>query len=141
MTEGFEARVRRIVTGDRGFAEHVGTRLDLAEPGHVRVRLPYRQEVSRGDELVQGGAIATLVDIAGTAAAWCVSDLPEGARGATVGFSLSYLEGGRGDLVADARVVRRGRRLVIVQVDVYGARNSHVATAQLTYSLTAPPTR
>jgi acyl-coenzyme A thioesterase PaaI-like protein len=58
---------------------------------------------------------------------------------ARVGFSLSYLEGGRGDLVADARVIRRGRRLIIVQIEVYGADDSHVATAQLTYSLTAPP--
>ena len=138
MTEGFVERVRRIASG-KGFAELVGMRLDLAEVDHARVRLPYRVEVSRGDELVQGGAIAALVDVAGTAAAWCSHDLAPGSRGATVGLSLSYLEGGRGDLVADARVVRRGRRLIILQVEVYGAGDSHVATAQVTYSLTAPP--
>lgn len=140
MTEGFVERVRRI-TSDRGFAELVGMRLDHAEADRVRVRLPYRKEVSRGDELVQGGATAALVDVAGTAAAWSSPDIVPGSRGATVGFSISYLEGGRGDLVADARVIRRGRRLVVVQIEVHGAGDSHVATAQLTYSLTAPPAR
>jgi acyl-coenzyme A thioesterase PaaI-like protein len=78
MTEGYVERARRIASG-KGFAELVGMKLDMAEVDHCRVRLPYRLELSRGDELIQGGAIATLVDVAGTAAAWCSDDIAPGS--------------------------------------------------------------
>ncbi len=138
MAEEFVERARSIASG-KGFVSLCGMQLDLAEVDHARVRLPYREEVSRGDELVQGGAISALIDVAGTAAAWCSKDIVPGSRGATVGMSLSFLTGGLGDLVADARVIRRGRRIVVLQVEVYGKDDSHVATGQVTYSLTAPP--
>jgi uncharacterized protein (TIGR00369 family) len=142
MAEGMQERAERIAgSRGRGFCTLLGLQVDLVEADRCRIRLPYREAVTRGDDLVHGGAIAALIDAAGTAAAWASRDLPAGARGATVGMSLSYLNGGRGDLVADACVVGRGRRLLVLQVEIEGGDGAHVATAQVTYSLTAPPAR
>jgi uncharacterized protein (TIGR00369 family) len=85
---------------------------------------------------VHGGAIAGLVDTAATAAFWAKSGLGPGARGTTIGFSLSFLAAGRGvDLVADARVRRRGREICNGEVVVRDARGAEVAQAIVTYKL------
>ena len=46
---------------------------------------------------------------------------------------------GRGqDLVATARVIQRGRSLVVCDVDVHAKDGVHVARATVTYKLSAP---
>src|SRR5687768_18609559 len=90
----------------------LGLVLEAAAEDHVVVRLPYRTDVTTLGDTVHGGAIAGLVDTAATAAFWAKSGLAAGARGTTIGFSLSFLSAGRGaDLLADARVRRRGREI------------------------------
>ena len=106
----------------------------------VRVRLPYRPEVTTVGDLVHGGAIAALADTAATAVAWSAVDDPAGARGTTVGLSLSYLSGARSqDVVAHATVVRRGRSLVVCDVAVAGDDGTLVAKALVTYKLDRAP--
>jgi len=86
--------------------------------------------------MVHGGAIATLVDVAATAACWATPGATLAARGSTVGFSLSYLAPGRGqDLVADARVVQRGRSICVCDVEVVDRAGTTVARSLVTYRL------
>jgi hypothetical protein len=47
----------------------------------VRVKLPFRDEVTTIGSLVHGGAIAALVDVSATAAAWTKADLMRSPRG------------------------------------------------------------
>ena len=106
----------------------------------VRLRLPYRPELTTVGDLVHGGAIAALVDTAATAVAWSAVDDPAGTRGTTVGLNLSYLSGVRSqDVVAQATVVRRGRSLVVCDVSVAGADGELVAKALVTYKLDQAP--
>ena len=46
----------------------------------VRVRLPFRDSVTTLGNLVHGGAISALVDVAATAAAWTKADLARSPR-------------------------------------------------------------
>jgi uncharacterized protein (TIGR00369 family) len=120
----------------------LGLVLESAEPDRVVVRLPYRGEVTTLGDTVHGGAIAGLVDTAATAAFWAKPGLAAGARGTTIGFSLSFLAAGRGvDLVADARVRRRGREICNGEVVVRDAGGSEVAQAIVTYKLSDPSSR
>lgn len=122
------------------FGVLVGMELESAAPDHVRVSLPFRREVVTAGDLVHGGAIATLVDTAATAACWAHPSIDPAARGTTVGFSLSFLAGALGSaLVADARVVRRGGTLSVCEVSVQDARGAEVARALVTYKLQAKP--
>lgn len=101
----------------------------------VRVKLPFRPDVTTLGSLVHGGAIAALVDVAATAAVWTKADLARGPRGTTIGFSLNFLSGAVGtDLTACARVIQRGRSVQVCEVDVEGA-GGPVAKALVTYKL------
>ncbi len=122
------------------YGELLGVELDSVEPDRVRIRLPFRgQNVTFGDT-VHGGAIASLVDTAATAACWSSPELEPGVRGTTIGFSLNFLAAGRGKaLVADARVVKRGRSISVCEVAVADADGAEIARALVTYKLSAAP--
>lgn len=114
----------------------LGVVLESCAPDRVAVRLPYRAELTTLGDTVHGGAIAGLVDTAATAAFWAKSGLGAGARGTTIGFSLSFLSAGRGvDLVAEATVRRRGREICNGEVVVRDPKGAEVAQAIVTYKL------
>jgi uncharacterized protein (TIGR00369 family) len=114
----------------------LGLTLESCEVDRVVVRLPFRNEVTTLGDTVHGGAIAGLVDTAATAAFWAKPGLSASSRGTTIGFSLSFLSAGRGvDLVAEARVRRRGREICNGEVVVRNASGGEVAQAIVTYKL------
>jgi len=120
----------------RGFAELLGVRLLHLEEGLCRLILPFKKELSRGDELIHGGAIAALLDKAGTAAAWSYADISEDARGATIALSINYLRGADScDLIAEGRVVRRGGTITVVDVEIKSEAGNLIAKGPVTYKL------
>ena len=132
------ATLERLIVGSP-YGRLLGLRAEAVEPDRVRLRLPFREEVTTIGEMVHGGAIASLVDVAATAAAWASPRAALGARGSTVGFSLSFLAPGLGkDLVADARVVQRGGTLCVCEVSVADGAGRDVARALVTYRLALP---
>jgi uncharacterized protein (TIGR00369 family) len=117
-----------------------GKLLDLtlvsAEPDRVRVKLPYRVDVTTLGDTVHGGAIAGLVDAAATASFWAHPSATPTARGTTIGFSINFVSAGRGqDLIAEARVRRRGREICTGEVSVLDGAGREVALALVTYKL------
>lgn len=109
------------------------------EPDQVRVRLPFSPQRTTIGDLVHGGAIAALVDVAATAACWSSETIVPGSRGTTVGFSIQFLNAARAsDLEAAADVVHRGRSLCTVHVIVRNGDEIEVARAMVTYKLDAP---
>ena len=120
----------------QGFGGVLGTRLDHLEEGFCRVLLPYKDDLSRGDELIHGGVIAALIDKAGTASAWSYEDIGRESRGATVGLTVNYLQGAKScDLVAESRVVRRGGSITVADVEVTNPQGDLVAKGLVTYKL------
>ena len=102
----------------------------------VRIGLPYRPEVTTVGDLVHGGAISALIDIAATAAFWTGADLARNPRGTTIGFSVNFLAPARGqDLIAEAAVVQRGRTISVGEVTVTATDGRAVARALVTYKL------
>ncbi len=114
----------------------LGLELVDAAEDCVRLRLPYRREVTTLVDTVHGGAISGLVDCAATASFWAIPEITPGSRGTTIGFSVSFLSAGRGsDLVATARVRRRGRHISTGDVTVCDSESKEVAFALVTYKL------
>ena len=98
--------------------------------------LPFRDEVVTIGSVVHGGAIGTLIDTAATAAAWATPTPPESLRGSTVALNVSYLTAANGvDLRAEAKVLRRGRNLSFIDVDVTDGEGKLVAKGTATYKL------
>ena len=131
---GNEEIIRQAIVGSP-LATLLGVETVEVTPDCARVRLPFRAELTTVGDLVHGGAIAALVDIAATAAFWTGADLARNPRGTTIGFTVNFLAPTRGaDLLAEARVVQRGRSISVGEVTVSAAGRA-VARALVTYKL------
>ncbi len=118
------------------YARHLGIVSEQIEVDRVRLRLPYRETLVTIADMVHGGAIAGLVDVAATAACWASPTVDPSARGTTIGLTINYLNAGRGqDLIATAEVIQRGKSISICEVAIGGADATAVARAVVTYKL------
>jgi uncharacterized protein (TIGR00369 family) len=116
--------------------QHLGIRLVDLGDGTARLALRYDEQVVTLGTTIHGGAIAALVDTAAMVAAWSGVQAPESLRGSTVDLTVHYLAPADAtDLVADARVLRRGRSLTHVAVDVGASDGTAIACALATYKL------
>jgi uncharacterized protein (TIGR00369 family) len=116
------------------FARHVGIRLDSLGDGEAELSLPYDEVLATTGDVVHGGAISSLVDAAAAAAAVSSAEGETLAGGTTVDISVSLLAAARGsDLHARARVIRRGRSISFVEVDVEDEGREPVAKGLVTY--------
>ena len=114
------------------FAKLVGIELEEIDTGVATLALEVRGELKQNNGLVHGGVIATLID---TAAAFAViSLLPVDEQASTVDLTVHYLLPLRsGRARATARVVKAGRRVFVVSVDMTDRAGSLAATALTTY--------
>ena len=115
---------------------HLGMRLEAIEDGRAELVLPFRPELATMDDIVHGGAIASLIDTAGMAATWSDDTEPESLAGSTVTLNVNYVSAARGqDLTATAEVVKRGRKLVFSEVRVTEPDGRVVATGSVVQRL------
>ena len=118
------------------YVAHLGIQLTDIEPGVARLFLPFTDALVTIGTIVHGGAIASLIDTAAMVAAWSDIEVPAKARGTTVNLTVAYLAAAeKEDLLATARVLRRGRNLVYLDVEVRGASGNMVAKGLATYKL------
>jgi uncharacterized protein (TIGR00369 family) len=100
-------------------------------PGECEIRLPYRPELSQQHGYFHGGIIGTIADSAGGYAAFTL--MPADSSVLTVEYKMNLLAPGDGEaLIARGRVLKSGRSLVVVQVDVMvfkAGRETHCATS------------
>ncbi|MGO4765005.1 PaaI family thioesterase [Cupriavidus sp. 2KB_3] len=101
-------------------ARTLGIRLDALAVDRVELVLPFSPNNVTVRKVVHGGVIATLIDVAGAAAAFTNVDLEVVHGGATGALSIQYLAPADGvALRAVAEVIRRGKRQVSLEVSVY----------------------
>jgi uncharacterized protein (TIGR00369 family) len=118
------------------FVGHLGMQLVEMRPDAATLALPFMPAVATLGDVVHGGAIASLIDTAAMVAAWSGAEAPPNMRGTTVGLTVSYLAPANGEEArAEARVLRRGRSLVYVDVEVRVASGGLVAKGLVTYKL------
>lgn len=117
------------------FSDLLGLQVEESRVDFCRVRMPFRADLRTSPEVVHGGAIASLIDTAAVVAVWSNVDA-ETTRGATASLTVNYLAAsGREDLIAHAQVIRRGRSVVFVDVDVFARRGERIAKGVVTYKL------
>jgi len=118
------------------YVGHLGMQLTDIQPGLATLTLPFKDELVTIGTVVHGGAIASLIDTTAMVAAWSNAEIPAKVRGSTVSLTVTYLAPAQQeDLRATARVLRRGRNLVYLDVEVYGATENIVAKGLVTYKL------
>jgi uncharacterized protein (TIGR00369 family) len=118
------------------YVKHLGMQLTDLQPGMATLTLPFTNALVTIGTIVHGGAIASLIDTAAMVAAWSDAEIPAKARGTTVNLTVAYLAAAeQEDLEAIARVLRRGRNLVYLDVEVSSASGNTVAKGLVTYKL------
>ncbi|MGZ8843925.1 MAG: PaaI family thioesterase [Pyrinomonadaceae bacterium] len=114
------------------YARFLGLELGDLSDGHVSVHLQVRDELLQNQGVVHGGALASLIDTASAFAVLSQIDINE--RVTTTDLTIHYLRPvTSGRMTATARVIRGGRRLFVLSVDVSNNDGSLVATAVTTY--------
>src|SRR5258708_38371971 len=118
------------------YVGHLGMQLTDMQPDVAVLPLPFASSLVSIGTTIHGGVIASLIDTAAMVAAWSDNAVPENMRGTTVGLTVTYLASAEGeDLRATARVLRRGRSLVYLDVEVQSVSGISVARGLVTYKL------
>jgi uncharacterized protein (TIGR00369 family) len=113
-------------------AKQFGFELERAEPGRVVLRMPVDERHLQVHLVVHGGVLAALADTAGGLATYMA--YPQGVRVATVEMKINYLEAIEdGTVEADARVVRRGKHIAVVDCDVWDHDRRLVGKSLMTF--------
>jgi len=114
------------------YAKFLGLHLGEIRDGQVSIHLDVRDELKQNQGVVHGGAIASLIDTASAFAVLMQIDINE--RVTTTDLTIHYLRPiTSGRMTATAHIVRAGRRLFVLSVEVTNDANALVATAVTTY--------
>ena len=118
------------------YLKGLGIVMEVFEPDHARIRLPFSEDLTNDGAVYHGGVIAAVLDTAGAAAAWSNHDFDKGARASTVSMTVQYLGAcKRSDLVCDGRALRRGRELIFCEMTATDGDGKLVANGVLTYRI------
>jgi len=101
--------------------------------GTVTIRLAFRSVLARaeGDNALHGGVVASLIDLAGHAAV----AVKIGRKAPTIDLRIDYLRPAEGDsLIAHAKLLKAGRTVARVDIDVRDTRDRTVALGRGTFS-------
>lgn len=100
----------------------VGARLIHIAAGECVIELPYREDLTQQHGYFHAGITATIADSAGGYAAFTL--FPPRSNVLSVEFKINLIAPANGErLSAQARVVKHGRTLTIVEFEVFVLRN------------------
>lgn len=98
------------------------------------LKLPMREQVTNGSGTIHGGVLAMLAD---TAVAFALATNFDGKMGfATADMTIHFLRRARGDVRARARIIKKGRRVNVGEVEIVDGSGQEVARALATFLLT-----
>jgi uncharacterized protein (TIGR00369 family) len=114
------------------FPKLVGIEIDDIEPGRAKLSLDVTEKHRQLQGIMHGGAIATLID---TAVAFAIVGASEpSAKFTTIEMKVNYLSPiVEGRVIADARLIRDGKRIIVAECDVFDAAGKMAAKGLLTY--------
>jgi uncharacterized protein (TIGR00369 family) len=115
----------------------IGVELVERGEGRARCRLPMSEKVKGGVAgSVHGGVLSALIDIATLAAISSVVDHAREQMAGTAELNVSFLRPALGEAVyAEARVLKKGRQLVVVDIDLTDPDGRLVAKGRVNYAL------
>jgi uncharacterized protein (TIGR00369 family) len=117
----------------------LGIRVEDVETDRVRLRIPYAEANSNPGRALHGGVYASAIHAAGALAAEAGLEDAAEREARTLDLSVCYLAAAIGeDIIAEARVLRRGKELAYAAVDVRNDAGKALATGLLTHRA-APP--
>ena len=133
--------VTRERAQDNLFWRYLGVLVEEAGEGWVRLRVPVNDGLrNAAGAPVHGGVLSALVDMAIGGALGTTHDNAGGGVGqTTLDLNVSFLAAaGDGDLVAEGRLLRRGRTIAFGEAKISDSAGKLVAVGRATYMLLQP---
>jgi uncharacterized protein (TIGR00369 family) len=116
---------------------HFEFQLVKTERRRVVFRMPVLEKHKQIHRVVHGGVLATLADTAGGFASFLAA--PAGSRVVTIEMKINFLEAvERGEVRADARVLRLGKTTSVVDCELTDAGGRLVGKALMTFAVLKP---
>jgi uncharacterized protein (TIGR00369 family) len=123
------------------FWRYLGVQVDDAGEGWVRLRVPAEDGLRNAvGAPVHGGVLSALVDMAVGGALGTTHDNAAGGVGqTTLDLNVSFLAAaGEGDILAEGRLLRRGRSIAFGEARITDGAGKLVAVGRATYMLLQP---
>jgi uncharacterized protein (TIGR00369 family) len=124
--EAIRNRIRKIP-----IFETLAFRVDEIGEGSCRATVPYDRKYDGVFESFHGGLLMTIADSVACFAVLTRAGADEAMT--TTDMNIRFLAACRSDVTATARLIKFGRTLCPVAVDLFDAAGVHVAVAQVTY--------
>ena len=115
------------------FPAHLGVVLEILEYGAARMKLPFRPQLTQGQDYIHGGAITSLCD--SCVALALATMIERGEYMLTIELKTNYTAPADGDIFARARIIHRGNHTAVGEVDVTKSDGTLVAKSIVTYFL------
>ncbi|ETX03249.1 MAG: hypothetical protein ETSY1_00830 [Candidatus Entotheonella factor] len=123
----------------QGYVEKLAITCQHYSPGRVQMHMPDMEALMDARGHMHDGALASIIDVCGTAAAWSLVPDRKGARGSTIGMQISYTHGADEAVVADAHVQQRSEEIFFSTVYTTGVSSGQLtAMGQVSYRLVEP---
>ena len=131
----YSAYLQRLQAGEEGlnpFLSYFGIALEELQEGYARFRMPVRPEYMQGAGFMQGGVIVAMADETIAHAIMTVIRPDTGIT--TIELKSNFLAPVReGELIAEARVFKKGRTLIIGDCLVKNGENRQVLRCSATF--------
>ncbi len=111
--------------------ETLRMRVDELEEGFCRATVPYDRKFDGVYESFHGGLLMTVADSVACFAVMTMTGPDEPMT--TTDMNIRFLAPCRSDLTAEARVIKLGRTLCPLAIDLFDASGVKVAVAQVNY--------
>jgi uncharacterized protein (TIGR00369 family) len=125
-----EARIRERFPQYQ-FPALLGMEIETLEWGQAVLTLKSRPELTQGMGFLHGGVITSLCDTSVGVALFTMVE--EDEKILTVELKLNFLAPADGEIRAAAKIIHKGRRTAVGEVDVIGAGGILIAKALVTY--------
>lgn len=131
-----EAYLKQViqVTNRSPYYRLLGMEVKEIAVGESRVEMSFKQDLTHPYGIAHGGAIASLAD---SAVAMALMDLIDPKdRIATIEFKINFFASvNQGKLVARARIIHKGSKTAVGDVEVFDETGKLVAKSIATYSI------
>jgi uncharacterized protein (TIGR00369 family) len=110
-------QVQMLIRGGLPAVGKSGFEVEEVRAGYARIRIPYHEKMLRPGNVISGPTLFSAADSA--MYALVLSHVGPELMAVTANFNMNFLNKGRpGDVTAEAKLLKLGRRLVVMEVTI-----------------------
>ena len=122
------------VTNNSPYYQLLGMEIMEIKEGESKIQMPFKQGLTHPYRIVHGGAIASLAD--SSVAMALISLVEPKDRITTIEFKINFFAPvSKGDLEAHAKIIHKGSKTAVGEVEVKNEEGKLVAKVIATYSI------